>query len=92
MTARPMTRAPAALAEGVRVLRNRRNRGYGAALKRGIAAAQYEWILIIDADGTYPATAIPELLALADTNEMVVGARITKRRTSRWSAGRPSGS
>src|SRR5271167_2066959 len=30
------------------------NRGYGAALKTGIAAATHEWILIIDADGTYP--------------------------------------
>jgi glycosyltransferase involved in cell wall biosynthesis len=70
----------AALSQGVRVLRNRRNRGYGAALKRGIAAAQYGWILIIDADGTYPPAAIPELLALADTHEMIVGARVTARR------------
>lgn len=70
----------AALSEGVRVLRNSRNRGYGASLVRGIAAACHEWILIIDADGTYPAVAIPELLALADANEMVIGARITEKR------------
>jgi glycosyltransferase involved in cell wall biosynthesis len=69
-----------ALAEGVRVLRNRRNRGYGASLLRGVQAARYDWILIIDADGTYPASAIPELLELADTHEMVVGARITDQR------------
>jgi glycosyltransferase involved in cell wall biosynthesis len=69
-----------ALAEGVRVLRNRRNRGYGASLLRGVQAAQHDWILIIDADGTYPASAIPELLERADTHEMVVGARITDRR------------
>jgi len=69
-----------ALAEGVRVLRNRRNRGYGASLVRGIAAAQYDWILIIDADGTYPSSAIPDLLALADTHEMVIGARIKEKR------------
>ena len=61
---------------GVRVLRHRRNRGYGASLKTGIAAAQYDWILITDADGTYPSTAIPELLALAPMNDMVVGARV----------------
>ena len=59
-----------------RVLRHRRNRGYGAALKNGIAAARFEWILIIDADGTYPAAAIPSLLAGAPHAEMVVGARI----------------
>jgi glycosyltransferase involved in cell wall biosynthesis len=70
----------AALAEGVRVLRNRHNRGYGASLKRGIGVARFPWVLIIDADGTYPATAIPELLKQADDAEMVVGARITERR------------
>jgi glycosyltransferase involved in cell wall biosynthesis len=70
----------AALSEGIRVLRNRRNRGYGASLKRGITAARFDWILIIDADSTYPAASIPELLALADTHEMVVGARVTANR------------
>jgi glycosyltransferase involved in cell wall biosynthesis len=81
----------AALAEGARVLRNRRNRGYGASLKRGITAAQYPWILIIDADGTYPPSSIPELLAHADANDMVVGARVTAtrhipliRRPAKW--------
>jgi glycosyltransferase involved in cell wall biosynthesis len=44
---------------GVRVLRHKRNRGYGASLKRGIAASSFDWILITDADGTYPATSIP---------------------------------
>jgi glycosyltransferase involved in cell wall biosynthesis len=73
-----------ALSQGVRVLRNRRNRGYGASLKRGVSAAQYAWILIIDADGTYPPEAIPELLALADSNEMVVGARVTAKRQIPW--------
>jgi len=65
----------AAAATGVRVLRHRRNRGYGAALKRGIEAARHDWILITDADGTYPAEAIPSLLDRAADNDMVVGAR-----------------
>ena len=67
--------AEAAAATGARLLRHRRNRGYGASLKRGIAAAQHGWVLITDADGTYPPSAIPRLLARADDNEMVVGAR-----------------
>lgn len=60
---------------GVRVLTQPENRGYGAALKAGIAAAQHERIVITDADGTYPAAAIPELLAFADDYDMVVGSR-----------------
>jgi glycosyltransferase involved in cell wall biosynthesis len=87
--------AAAAAETGVRVLRNVRNMGYGASLKRGIAASQYEWILITDADGTYPASAIPRLLAeVADPDlgiDMVTGARVgrdvhiqTARRPAKW--------
>lgn len=68
--------AGVAAATGVRVVQHRRNRGYGAALKTGIATARYQWILITDADGTYPAESIPTLLARAHENDMVVGARI----------------
>jgi len=80
-----------ALTTGARVLRNQRNRGYGAALKRGIEAARHGWILITDADGTYPASAIPRLLERAAESEMVVGARTTEnvqipfsRRPAKW--------
>lgn len=67
--------AEQAAGAGVRVLRRRRNRGYGAALKLGVHAAKYPWILITDADGTYPTDAIPGLLARGEFNSMVVGAR-----------------
>lgn len=60
---------------GARVLRRARNRGYGAALKLGIRRAQYGYILITDADGTYPVEAIPAMLAAAPRQAMVVGAR-----------------
>ena len=59
----------------LRLVKHEVNRGYGAAIKTGVAQAKYPWILITDADGTYPAKHIPELLAHRDTNEMVVGAR-----------------
>jgi len=87
--------AQRAVETGVRVLRNRRNRGYGASLKRGIAAAGYGWILITDADGTYPPAAIPELLAAAAEADMVVGARVgpnvaipASRRPAKWVLGK----
>lgn len=70
--------AEQAAATGVRVLRRRQNRGYGAALKLGVHSAKYPWILITDADGTYPVEAIPALLAQGEVNSMVVGARTGK--------------
>ncbi len=59
----------------VMLIRNPRNRGYGASLKRGVGNARFQWILITDADGTYPVEAISALLEAADDYEMVVGAR-----------------
>ena len=83
--------AQAAKDAGVRVLRHRTNRGYGAALKRGVEAASFEWILITDADGTYPSEAIPQLLEHAEESDMVVGARTGRtvkiplvRRPAKW--------
>jgi glycosyltransferase involved in cell wall biosynthesis len=67
--------ASAAAAAGARVLRHRSNRGYGAALKSGISAASNDYVVITDADGTYPSKYIPELLASLETADMVVGAR-----------------
>lgn len=61
---------------GCTLVRQVTNRGYGAALKRGIAEARSNLILITDADGTYPACEIPKIWAEADRYDMVVGARI----------------
>lgn len=76
---------------GVRVIRLPDNRGYGAALKAGIAATTADLVVIIDADGTYPPGEIPRLLAASPGVEMVVGARSPQdtsipiiRRPAKW--------
>lgn len=51
------------------------NKGYGAALKTGIKKASNDLILIMDADGSYPAIKIPAILAHAEKFDMVVAAR-----------------
>jgi glycosyltransferase involved in cell wall biosynthesis len=51
------------------------NRGYGASLKVGIGHVQHELVCIIDADGTYPADRLPELVSLCQDQDMVIGAR-----------------
>ena len=59
----------------IQLLQHRRNRGYGAALKTGIAHARYPLVAITDADGTYPNDRLSELIALTQEADMVVGAR-----------------
>ncbi|MBV5272535.1 MAG: glycosyltransferase family 2 protein [Lamprocystis purpurea] len=61
---------------GASVVRHPHNVGYGQALKSGIRAARHDTIVIIDADLTYPAQSIPELVAeFRKGFDMVVGAR-----------------
>lgn len=85
------TAARAQELDGVVVVRHPVNKGYGAALKTGIRKAKGEYVVIIDADGTYPAAAIPELLVELENSDMVVGARTGEevkvpllRRPAKW--------
>jgi glycosyltransferase involved in cell wall biosynthesis len=68
------TRAQAE-ASGATVLVNQVNLGYGATLKRGVRHARYEYVAIMDADGTYPGRYLPEFLALCRDQDMIVGDR-----------------
>ncbi len=76
---------------GVNVLRLDNNGGYGSALKAGIVRAKFDWVVIIDADGTYPGAEIPRMLERVPASDMVVGARIGRnvqdpriRRPAKW--------
>jgi glycosyltransferase involved in cell wall biosynthesis len=60
---------------GAQVIRLGANNGYGAALKAGIARAQFAWVAIIDADCTYPANELPRMLEQVPEHDMVVAAR-----------------
>ena len=62
--------------KGIRVFRHSINKGYGASLKTGIKSTNSDYILIIDADGTYPASEIPALVKYCGKYDMVVGARV----------------
>lgn len=62
----------------VRLLCHARNRGYGGALKTGFREAQGELLAFLDADGTYPPEALPDLCRplLAGEADLVVGCRM----------------
>jgi glycosyltransferase involved in cell wall biosynthesis len=60
----------------VTVLSNVQNFGYGYSLKRGIAAATNDHIVILDADGSYPIAALRTLMKEYEKGfDMVVGSR-----------------
>lgn len=69
---------------GVRVIRLPENSGYGFALKTGIAEANSKFVAIIDADGTYPADKLPDMLALCQHADMVVGDRGAAMKNVQW--------
>ena len=74
----------ASSSNGIQLVRHSRGRGYGAAIKSGIKRAAHPWILIIDADGTYPGEFIAPLLEARAQDTMVVGARVGAIRQIPW--------
>jgi len=64
--------------EDVRLIQHQVNRGYGAALKTGFAAAKGELIGFLDADGTYPPEYFPQLcqVSLEQDADIVIGSRM----------------
>ncbi len=62
----------------VRLVRHDRNRGYGAALRSGFAAAQKRLVFFSDADGQFDLGELPALLALAPSAPVVVGYRMKR--------------
>lgn len=59
----------------VRLIQHPSNRGKGVAIRTGIAEAQGENVVIMDADATYPVPAIKEMVDLLDENDLVRGIR-----------------
>ena len=75
--------ADAASALGVRVIVHPENRGYGAALRSGIAAARMEWVLLADADLQFDLREVADFVALTGLAEALWGRRIMRQ--DRWS-------
>ena len=64
-----------ALAGGITALRHPLNGGYGRSLMTAFAKAKYDWILMIDADGSYPPEEAEKLFSFAPACDLVIGAR-----------------
>ena len=75
--------------ERIKMISHALRQGYGSAIKTGIRNSQYDFIVIIDGDGSYPAKDIPKLVECLRNYDMVVGTRpATKvspiRRPIKW--------
>ena len=75
----------------VRLVRHGSNRGKGVAIRTGIAEAQGENVVIMDADATYPVPAIKEMVELLDDHDLVRGVRESEAGSmpvvNRWATG-----
>jgi glycosyltransferase involved in cell wall biosynthesis len=69
--------AARAAAAGARVVAEARQ-GYGHALRRGLAEAQGEYVVLAEPDGTFMAKDVLKLLAYADDFDLVLGTRTTR--------------
>lgn len=73
--------------DGLVLIRHKRNKGYGFALKSGIRRAAYPNLLIVDADGSYPLGRLREIAGGLREFDMVVGSRklmLNLRTPARW--------
>ena len=69
--------AARATTAGARVIQEPRQ-GYGNALRRGLAEAQGEYIVLAEPDGTFMGKDVLKLLAYADDFDLVLGTRTTR--------------
>jgi dolichol-phosphate mannosyltransferase len=63
----------------VRLLRHAGNRGYGAALRTGFAAARFDRVAFTDADCQFHLGDLAPLLDLADLHPVAVGYRVDRQ-------------
>ena len=66
------------LDQRVKLVNHEKNQGYGAALRSGFAASNYEVIFQADGDGQYDLEEIDRLLPHINDNDFVVGYRIKR--------------
>jgi glycosyltransferase involved in cell wall biosynthesis len=69
--------AARAAGAGARVVREPRQ-GYGHALRRGLAEADGEYVVLAEPDGTFMGKDVLKLLAYADDFDLVLGTRTTR--------------
>lgn len=63
----------------VKIVTHEQNKGYGAALRSGFAAARYDLVCFTDADGQFDLSEINQFLPLIEKADAVLGFRIKRQ-------------
>jgi glycosyltransferase involved in cell wall biosynthesis len=69
--------------EKITVVHHPQNRGYGAAMKTGIAASKYDIICMIDGDNEYDVFDLKKMLAVSDYYMLIIAFRYRKLYSTR---------
>lgn len=59
----------------IRLVRHTKNKGYGAAVKSGMAACQMDWIFFTDSDGQFKFDELPAFITHRTQADLVIGYR-----------------
>lgn len=62
----------------LKLIRHKKNRGYGGAVKTGLSRASYPWIVYTDSDGQFDFAEIKNFLPLASSADLILGYRIKR--------------
>lgn len=63
----------------VRLVTHPVNRGYGAALRSGFAAATKQWVFFTDSDGQFDPAEVADFVPLLDKADIVAGYRLKRQ-------------
>lgn len=59
----------------IRLISHRRNKGYGAAVKTGLAACNKDWIFFTDSDGQFHYDELAKFVSGRDKADLIIGYR-----------------
>lgn len=62
----------------IRVIPHKENRGYGAALKTGLAQAKYDYVVFTDGDGQFDFAEVEKFIEKIDKADIVIGNRMQR--------------
>ena len=64
--------------KNLRLLTHSKNKGYGAAIKSGLYAVRYNWVVQMDSDGQFDFAQITRFLKKMNEADLVIGYRIKR--------------